>query len=139
MYIVSLAAYVGVRELMLVGGSGGHEEGLPLGEGASVEKPSIARDPVAAVYVIQLPWAPGVKTNHPLSTATTPSVTNKRFVSPFFHSLSASDHFSESLPPPGSTYLPAYHYIRAYIIHNTRVYIYTYYVHTHIGIRVLEK
>jgi len=111
-----LAAHVGVGELMLVGSS---EEGLSLGEGASVEKPFVARDPTAAVYVIQLPWAPGVKTNHPLSTATTPSVTNKRFVSPLFHSLSltATDHFSGSLPPPGSTYtcLPTF-------IYNTCIY-----------------
>jgi len=114
-YIVSLAAYVGVGELMLVGDSGGSVWGVSQGEGASVEKPFVARDPTAAVYVIQLPWAPGVKTNHPLSTTTTPSVTNKRFVSPSLHSPTATDHFSGSLPPPGSTYLPAYLYIYIYI------------------------
>lgn len=94
-YIVSLVAYVGVGELMLVGGGGGgggvecerggyHKGRVP----ASKNRSSHAIPPRPFIYVIQLPWAPGVKTNHPLSTTTTPSVTNKRFVSPSLHSLS---------------------------------------------------
>jgi len=143
-YIVSLAAHVGVGELMLVGDSGGsvRGSGVSQGEGASVEKPFVARDPTAAVYVIQLPWAPGVKTNHPLSTTTTPSVTNKRFVSPSFHSPTATaDHFSGSLPPPGSTYLPAaYLYTCIYNTHILYIIYYSLYVlRIHISVRVLEK
>lgn len=79
-----------------------------------------ARDSAVAVYVIQLPWAPGVKTNHPLSTTTTLSVTYINDLClprphPFpFNAVS----YQGSLPPFGtciicSTYVSYIHLIYA--------------------------